>query len=311
MTIKREFATFIAVLSALCASAGLTPRQKELLGHSLVHRGDGKGRPDNTMEALLYTWGRGYAPESDIRYTKDKVIVAFHDGKLKGRKISDWTWAELREEDVGSYRGAQYDTCRVPTWETIFTAMEENPSRRIFIDWKDVEPEKVAEMVKRHHLEKQCWFFGCNYEALRRYKRALPEGLTGRWTWTGDWSHFDFDAPGVLEKREEFQRKLYEEMKAVDFKDIDNVQVHCQVRIDGAGKVRFCPRPEILRTWAAEIKAAGKEASIYVESTDGADPVVYKRLWEMGFDSFGSDYPEAIYTAIAELDKDVVSGGMI
>ena len=70
MTIKRAFATFIAVLSALCASAGLTPRQKELLGHSLVHRGDGKGRPDNTMEALLYTWGRGYAPESDIRYTK-------------------------------------------------------------------------------------------------------------------------------------------------------------------------------------------------------------------------------------------------
>ncbi len=292
------------VLLGYVALAGLTPRQKELLGHSLVHRGDGQGRPDNTMEAFLYTWGRGYTPESDIRYTLDGKIVAFHDNKLKGREIGKWTWAELREEDVGSYRDPMFSTCRVPTWETIFTAMEENPSRRIFIDWKDVEPEKVAEMVKRHHLEKQCWFLACNYEALRRYKRALPDGLTGRWTWTGDWSHFDFDAPGVLEKREAFQRKLYEEMRVLGFGDIDNVQVHCQVRFDGSGNVRFCPQPETLRAWAAEIKAAGKEASIYVESTDGTDPVVYKLLWKMGFDSFGSDYPEAIYKAIEEIDKE-------
>lgn len=300
---KRTHLVCIVLLATMAASAALTPQQKELLSHSLIHRGDGKGRPDNTMEALLYTWGRGYAPESDIRYTKDGKIVAFHDNKLKGRKIGEWTWEELREEDVGSYRDPKYSTCRVPTWETIFAAMEENPSRRIFIDWKDVEPEKVAEMVKRHHLEKQCWFFGCNYEMLKRYKRALPEGLTGRWTWTGDWSHFDFDAPGVLEKREAFQQKLFDEMKVVGFADIDNVQVHCQVRVDAAGNVRFCPKPEILRTWAAEIKAAGKEASIYIESTDGNDPRVYKLLWKMGFDSFGSDYPEAIYTAIAEIDK--------
>ena len=85
MKMKRILIVAGAALIAASASAGLTPRQKELLRHSLVHRGDGKGRPDNTMEALLYTWGRGYAPESDIRYTKDKVIVAFHDGKLKGR----------------------------------------------------------------------------------------------------------------------------------------------------------------------------------------------------------------------------------
>ena len=34
----------------------LTPQARETLKHSLIHRGDGKGRPDNTMEALLYTW---------------------------------------------------------------------------------------------------------------------------------------------------------------------------------------------------------------------------------------------------------------
>ena len=70
MKMRRILVVAGAALIAASASAGLPPRQRELLGHSLVHRGDGKGRPDNTMEALLYTWGRGYAPESDIRYTK-------------------------------------------------------------------------------------------------------------------------------------------------------------------------------------------------------------------------------------------------
>ena len=50
----------------------VTPEALETLKHSLIHRGDGVGRPDNTMEAMLYTWGKGYAPECDIRYTRDK-----------------------------------------------------------------------------------------------------------------------------------------------------------------------------------------------------------------------------------------------
>ena len=148
-----KLAVKVAVVAAACValqgsaeSRALTPERLETLKHSLIHRGDGKGRPDNTMEALLYTWAKGYTPESDIRFTKDGKIVAFHDNTLNKRKISEWLWAELREQDVGSYRGAQYATCRAPLWETIFTAMEENPSRKIHIDWKDVPPEKVAEM---------------------------------------------------------------------------------------------------------------------------------------------------------------------
>ena len=85
----------------------VTTEALETLKHSLIHRGDGKGRPDNTMEALLYTWAKGYTPESDIRYSKDGRIVAFHDNKYKGRKIDTYTWDEIREWDVGSYRGEQ------------------------------------------------------------------------------------------------------------------------------------------------------------------------------------------------------------
>ena len=136
MEMRKQVALSVAcaaVAATVFAGRPLTPQAMETLKHSLIHRGDGKGRPDNTMEALLYTWAKGYTPESDIRYTKDGKIVAFHDNGLKGRKIRDWTWAELRDEDVGSYRGAQYATCRTPLWETIFTAMEENPARKMHI----------------------------------------------------------------------------------------------------------------------------------------------------------------------------------
>ena len=136
---RNEIATGAAKTARRAAP---TAAELEMLKHSLIHRGDGKGRPDNTMEALLYTWSKGYTPESDIRYTKDGRIVAFHDNSLKGRKIGEWTWEELRNEDVGSYRGAEYASCRPPLWETIFTAMEENPRGRYTSTGRTSRPKR-------------------------------------------------------------------------------------------------------------------------------------------------------------------------
>ena len=293
----------VCMIGASVAFGGrpVTPTALETLKHSLIHRGDGKGRPDNTMEALLYTWAKGYTPESDIRYTKDGKIVAFHDNSLKGRKIGEWTWAELREEDVGSYRGAQYATCRPPLWETIFTAMEENPVRKMHIDWKDVPPEKVAAMVKAHGLEQQCWFITKNYELIKRYKKALPEGQTLHWMNLGNWSRIDFSKTGETEKAEAYMMAMFEKAAAEGFKDIDNVQLHCQLRYDAAGTPTFCPKPETMKRCVERLHAAGVEASMCVWQEEANCPETYLALWEYGFDSFGTDYPEALYKAVETL----------
>ena len=292
----------VAAVAAGSALAALTPVQLEKLQHSLIHRGDGKHRPDNTMEALLYTWGKGYTPESDIRYSKDGKVVAFHDNKYKGKPVSAYTWEQIREWDVGSYRGAEYATCRPPLWETIFTAMEENPSRKIHIDWKDVPPEKVAEMVKAHGLEKQCWFITREYDLIKRYKAALPEGQTLHWMNLGNWGYIDFNKPGECEKCEASMMALFENAAKENFKGIDNVQLHCQVRVVD-GKYVFCPKPETLKACVARLHAAGVEASMCVWQKESDDPGVYKALFEMGFDSFGTDYPEALYQAVEEMKK--------
>ena len=86
---KKMMSMAVAAMLAttVFAERPVTPESLETLKHSLIHRGDGKGRPDNTMEALLYTWAKGYTPESDIRYTKDGKIVASNDKRrLHGPK---------------------------------------------------------------------------------------------------------------------------------------------------------------------------------------------------------------------------------
>jgi len=298
------------IMTLACAAAfaaqgarPVTPEALEKLKHSLIHRGDGKGRPDNTMEALFYTWGKGYSPECDIRYTKDSKVVAFHDNALKGKKIGEWLWEDLREEDVGSYRGTQYATCRPPLWETIFTAMAENPSRKIHIDWKDVPPEKVAEMVKAHGLGKQCWFITRDYDQIKRYKKALPEGQTLHWMNLGNWGRVDFAKPGETEKCEAYMMALFEKAAKENFKEIDNVQLHCQVRYDADGNATFCPKPETMKRCAERLHIAGVEASMCVWQEEANRPETYLKLWEFGFDSFGTDYPEALYEAVEILKE--------
>ena len=293
----------ILLLAPLISGAALTQQQKDLLKRSLVHRGDGKGIPDNTMEALLRTWGKGYTPESDIRFTKDGEVIAFHNRSLKDRPIGEWLWKDLREEDVGSYRGSQYATCRPPKWETIFTAMEENPSRLIHIDYKDVPPEKVAEMVKGHGLEKQCYFICKDHELLKRYKRALPNGLALQWMNLGNWDRIDFDKPGEIEKCEKHMMEIFEKSAADGFEGLDMVQLHCQVRrVDE--KYVFCPRIETMKYCIGRLNKAGVPPTMFVWEEEGDDPEVYKILFRLGFVGFGTDYPDAMYKAIEELDKE-------
>ena len=92
--------------------------------------------------------------------------------------------------------------------------------------------------------------------------------------------------------------RIFEKAAAENFKDIDNVQLHCQVRYDASGKPTFCPKAETLRKCAERLHAAGVEASMCVWQEEANRPETYLALWEFGFDSFGTDYPEALYKAV-------------
>ena len=141
----------IVSVAAFAAMAGQWPKPAPIprekgLYRCQIHRGGGRAsRPDNALETFLWCWGLGFAPEADARLTKDGVAIAFHDNNFKRigrgitlefaeRRISDMTWDEVRNVDVGSYLGPQYASTRIATMESVFAAMKGRPERLLYVD---------------------------------------------------------------------------------------------------------------------------------------------------------------------------------
>src|SRR6476620_3014384 len=99
------------------------------------HRGAGELAPENTLEAFLLGWKLGTIPESDLRTTKDGVIVTFHDENflrvvrnlpddLKDKKVQDVTWPELSKLDVGAWKSDRFEGRRVSQITDAFALMQ-------------------------------------------------------------------------------------------------------------------------------------------------------------------------------------------
>src|SRR5436190_12040396 len=84
-----------------------------------AHRGAGELAEENTLAAFELGWKLGCVPESDLRTTKDGVIVAFHDENfsrvVKGidprmakKGVKDVTFEQLSRLDVGSWKAETF-----------------------------------------------------------------------------------------------------------------------------------------------------------------------------------------------------------
>ena len=74
---------------------------KWLLTSPIAHRGlHGEGAPENSMAAFKRAIDMGFNIETDVRLTRDGVLVAFHDddaGRMTGNRalVSELSYAEL------------------------------------------------------------------------------------------------------------------------------------------------------------------------------------------------------------------------
>ena len=157
----------MAGLSVSVAMADVPPQGSELF-RCQVHRGGGRRtRPDNALETFLWCWGHGVAPEADARLTNDGVAIALHDNTLKrvARGIPSelastevLNWADIRDVDIGSYLDPAYSSTRIATIDSIFAAMAGRPDRLLYLDEKGAPPELVAELARKHGVEKQIYY---------------------------------------------------------------------------------------------------------------------------------------------------------
>src|SRR4051812_45966314 len=135
-TIKRVTIASLTV----CALAAAVQAKEPIAFHIQAHRGAGSEFPENTLESFEWSWKHGVTPESDLRTTKDGVIVCFHDPNLKRvpyhisdglkkKSVEALPLAEVQKLDVGSLRGPQFAGQRIPTLASVFVQMRGQPER--------------------------------------------------------------------------------------------------------------------------------------------------------------------------------------
>ncbi len=258
------------------------------------HRGVGFLAEENTIESFELAWTMGLYPESDLRMTKDGVIVPFHDNDfsrvvkdapagLKKKGVKDLTYAELSQLDVGSWKGEAFKGRRVLPMSAIFELMRGRPERHLYMDIKSIEFALLAREIRKYGLEKQIVLASRKVEQLREWKALVPESATLLWVHGNE-----------AEIRRDFHR--YREEK---FAGITQLQLHIYPKdtkdvwappTDESGPENpFRLSNDFLRQTGEELRAHGVlfQAFPYTD-----DPTVYSKLLDLGVMSFATDHPD-------------------
>ena len=282
-------------ITAALVVGGASAVERKIGFHIQAHRGAGIEMPENTLESFQAMWDVGVTPEADLRTTKDGVIVCFHDADFRrvvgnvakekqGLGVENLTAEEVKQLEVGSFRGKQYAGQRVPTLAELFEAMQGHPDRLVYLDIKteNVDLDQLQKQVVDAGLQKQIIFTTKHHDLIRQWKKRVPESLS--LIWNGG-------AEPELEKR-------LAEIRGKDFEGITHLQIHVRVIGDPADAEPFVPSIAFLEKTRDELKERG--IVFQVLPWENADPAVYRRLLELGAESFATDYPQVTVEAVRE-----------
>ncbi|RCW41045.1 glycerophosphoryl diester phosphodiesterase [Halopolyspora algeriensis] len=117
------------------ASAGTAPQTKAM---NIAHRGASAYAPENTLAAVrLGVEMKSDLVEIDVQQTKDNRLVVIHDTTLARTtdveqkypdrapwRVADFTLAEIRSLDAGSWKDPKYAEERVPTLAEVLDLLE-------------------------------------------------------------------------------------------------------------------------------------------------------------------------------------------
>ncbi|RYX84420.1 hypothetical protein EON83_09845 [bacterium] len=259
------------------------------------HRGAGVLAPENTLEAFELGWSLGTVPEADVRTTSDGVIVAFHDHNFA--RVVSHVAPELREMGVKSVSfdtlsqmdvGAEHDGLsphRAISLREVFFVLRQQSQRSIYLDIKDVVLEELANLVIEYEVEKQVIFASTHYNLHRDWKRLVPSSQTLLWM-GGEEQH--------LEKR-------LQELRATDFADVSQLQIHVRFTLEETATF-FRPSEAFLMATGEELRRRG--ILFQVLPWGARHPMIYRRLLELGVQSFATDYPDVVLEVVKEFEDE-------
>jgi len=163
-------------------SGQLTPAGAAFPAPALIaHRGAARDAPENTLAAFNLAWQQGAdGIEGDFHLTRDGEIVCIHDAVTSrtaglAREVAEATLAELRELDVGSWKGQRWRGMRIPTLDEVLATVP--AGRQIFIEVKcgpAILPALKAALAASGLRSGQATVISFDARVVEETKRLLP-----------------------------------------------------------------------------------------------------------------------------------------
>jgi glycerophosphoryl diester phosphodiesterase len=178
------FSPFLILLMTLSMVTSMVSASPiEIVGH----RGASAQAPENTLASIREGWKQGAdAVEIDVWLTADKRVVLMHDQELKRTTgapglITQSTWAELRELDAGSWKGAIWAGEPLPLLEQALKTIPAD--KRMFVEIKsgvEIVPHVVPIIRDSGKAPSQIVIISFSQDVCAAMKAELPEHVVLR-----------------------------------------------------------------------------------------------------------------------------------
>lgn len=144
----------------------------------IAHRGYWKceGSAQNSITSLMKAAeAKVYGSELDVQLTKDRNVVVNHDDSIQGRRISDVTYAELKDIKLGNGE-------RLSTLDDYLKAGKALPGIQLILEIKPhrtaAEENDVASLVvrkvKEMKMEKQVEYISFSMNICEQLAKLAP-----------------------------------------------------------------------------------------------------------------------------------------
>lgn len=144
----------------------------------VVHRGDNESAPENTLAAAkrCVELGLSYV-EIDVRQSKDGVHYILHDRTVDRTTdgtgpIGAMTSDEVDRLDAGGWFSEEFEGEAVPRVDE-FVAWAKGKIK-IYFDVKVADLAYLVELVERHDLQDECFFWFGNRYWAREFHELAP-----------------------------------------------------------------------------------------------------------------------------------------
>lgn len=142
-----------------------------------AHRGASSYAPENTLSAFKKAIELGAnGIELDLKMTKDKKIVIFHDKLIDKKsngtgKLKDYTYEELKNLDFGSWFDKKYEGEHIVLFED-FAKEFLNKNLTFAIELKVLGIEKeVLDIINKYKKHDNIYISSFKYEVLRNIRQ--------------------------------------------------------------------------------------------------------------------------------------------